>query len=174
MCQAVNKVCCIAISWKTHIQCFFWILISYKNWILFCSDAQKALIDASTLWVMEPKDLHASALPLILRLITYIGIKLHDHNFRAGFFFFFCFCSSEGVNLPQWWLTSNEGLGKTRAYLNQVPQDWRLYLPSEECGVNFMWKHLQNTPTHFLVIISHQWLVYKCIMKLITSVVMVT
>jgi len=44
---------------------------------------------------------------------------------------------------------ANEGLEKARAYLNQVPWDWRLYIPSEGCGVNFRWTHLQATPTHF-------------------------
>jgi len=44
---------------------------------------------------------------------------------------------------------ANEGLEKARAYLNQVPQGQRLYIPSEGCGVNFRWKHLQTTSTHF-------------------------
>ena len=84
-------------------------------------------IDASILWVMEPKNFHASALefteavyPLILILITYIGIKLQS------MFFFCCFHVFVSVplrGLPQWWLTSNEGLGKARTYLHQVPQD---------------------------------------------------
>ena len=46
-------------------------------------------------------------------------------------------------------VVANEGLEKARAYLNQVPQDRRLYIPSEGCGVNFRWEHLQTTPTHF-------------------------
>ena len=46
-------------------------------------------------------------------------------------------------------VVANEGLEKARAYLNQVPRDRRLYIPSEGCGINFRWKHLQNTPTHF-------------------------
>ena len=44
---------------------------------------------------------------------------------------------------------ANEGLEKARAYLNQVPQDRQLYIPSEGCSVNFRWKHLQTTPTPF-------------------------
>ena len=44
---------------------------------------------------------------------------------------------------------ANEGLEKARAYLNQVPRDRRLYIPSEGFSVNFRWKHLQTTPTHF-------------------------
>ena len=47
-------------------------------------------------------------------------------------------------------VVANEGLEKARAYLNQVPRDQQLYIPSEGCGVNFRWKHLQTTPTHFL------------------------
>jgi len=47
-------------------------------------------------------------------------------------------------------VVANEGLEKARAYLNQVPQDRRLYIPSKGCGVNFRWKHLKTTPTHFL------------------------
>ena len=46
-------------------------------------------------------------------------------------------------------VVANEGLEKARAYLNQVPRDRRLYIPSEGCGVNFRWKHLKTTPTHF-------------------------
>jgi len=34
-------------------------------------------------------------------------------------------------------MVANEGLEKARAYLNPVPQDRRLYIPSEGCGVNF-------------------------------------
>ena len=44
---------------------------------------------------------------------------------------------------------ANEGLEKAIAYLNQVPRDRWLYIPSEGCGVNFRWKHLQTTPTHY-------------------------
>jgi len=55
------------------------------------------------------------------------------------------------LNYPEGFTTAvaNEGLEKARAYLNQVPQDRRLYIPSEGCGVNFRWKHPQSTPTHF-------------------------
>ena len=31
---------------------------------------------------------------------------------------------------------ANEGLEKARAYLNQVPRDRWLYIPSEGCGIN--------------------------------------
>ena len=62
----------------------------------------------------------------------------------------FCFCfvfvTPEGFTT----VVANEGLEKARAYLNQVPRDRRLYIPSVRCGVNFRWKHLQTTPTHFL------------------------
>ena len=51
-------------------------------------------------------------------------------------------------SLPQY----NEGLEKARAYLNQVPRDQRLYIPSE--GLNFRSKRLKNTPTHFWVELS--------------------
>jgi len=44
-------------------------------------------------------------------------------------------------------MMANEGSEKARAYLNQFPWDWQLYIPSEGCGVNFRWKHLQNTYT---------------------------
>jgi len=46
-------------------------------------------------------------------------------------------------------MVANEGLEKARAYLNQVPQDQCLYIPSEGCSVNFRSKHLENMPTHF-------------------------
>ena len=45
-------------------------------------------------------------------------------------------------------VVANEGLEKARLYLTHC-QDRRLYIPSEGCGVNFRWKHLQTTPTHF-------------------------
>jgi len=46
-------------------------------------------------------------------------------------------------------VVANKGLEKARAYLNQVPWDQRLYTPSEGGGVNFRWKHLKTSPTHF-------------------------
>ena len=61
------------------------------------------------------------------------------------FCFFLFFVTPEGFTI----IVANEGLEKARAYLNQVPRDQRLYIPSEGCGVNFRWKHLQTTPTHF-------------------------
>ena len=60
-------------------------------------------------------------------------------------FVFFVIVTPEGFTT----VVANEGLEKARAYLNQVPQDRRLYIPSEGCGVNFRWKHLQTTPTYF-------------------------
>jgi len=53
-------------------------------------------------------------------------------------------------------VVANEGLEKARAYsyLIQFPRDRRLYIPSEGCGVNFRWKHLQTTPTPFWVELS--------------------
>ena len=62
------------------------------------------------------------------------------------FFLFLFFVTPEGFTT----VVANEGLEKARAYLNQVPRDRRLYIPSKGCGVNFRWKHLQTTPTHFL------------------------
>ena len=59
---------------------------------------------------------------------------------------FLFFVTPEGFTT----LVANEALEKARAYLNQVPRDQQLYIPSEGCGVNFRWKHLQTTPTHFL------------------------
>jgi len=47
-------------------------------------------------------------------------------------------------------MVANEGLEKARAYFKPGPPDRWLYIPSEGCSVNFRWKHLQNTPTHFL------------------------
>jgi len=66
----------------------------------------------------------------------------------SGFFFFFfwIWITPEGFTT----VVANEGLEKARAYLNQVPRDRRLYIPFEGCGINFRWKHLQTTPTHFL------------------------
>ena len=51
-------------------------------------------------------------------------------------FVFVCFvfvCLSEGFTT----VVANEGLEKATAYLNQVPWDRWLYIPSEGCGVNF-------------------------------------
>ena len=62
----------------------------------------------------------------------------------AKCFVCFVFVTPEGFTT----VVANEGLEKA-AYLNQVPRDRRLYIPSEGCGVNFRWKHLQPTPTHF-------------------------
>ena len=55
-----------------------------------------------------------------------------------------CFVGLFVVVTPEGFTTvvANEGLEKARAYLNQVPRDRRLYIPSEGCGVNFRWKHL--------------------------------
>ena len=46
-------------------------------------------------------------------------------------------------------MVANKELEKARAYSNQVPWDRQLYISSEDCGLNFRWKHLQTTPTHF-------------------------
>ena len=46
-------------------------------------------------------------------------------------------------------VVANEGLEKARGLFKPGPQDQQLYIPSEGCGVNFRWKHLQTTPTHF-------------------------
>ena len=62
-----------------------------------------------------------------------------------GALFCFVFVTTEGFTT----VVANEGLEKARAYLNQVPWDRWLYIPSEGYGVNFKWKHLQTTP-HFL------------------------
>ena len=56
------------------------------------------------------------------------------------FCFAFVFVSPEGFTT----VVANEGLEMARAYLNQVPQDRRLYIPSKGCSVNFRWKHLQG------------------------------
>ena len=45
----------------------------------------------------------------------------------------FVFATPEGFTTA----VANEGLEKARAYLNQVPWDQRLYIPSEGCSVNF-------------------------------------
>jgi len=38
-------------------------------------------------------------------------------------------------------MMGNEGLEKARAYLNQVPQDWRLYIPSKGCSkYTYFWQ----------------------------------
>jgi len=42
-------------------------------------------------------------------------------------------------------VVANDGLEKERTYLNQAPQQTRLYIPSEGCGVNFREKHPWNT-----------------------------
>jgi len=59
--------------------------------------------------------------------------------------FCFVFITPEGFTT----VVANECLEKARAYLNQVPRDRWLYIPAEGCGVNFRWKHLQTTTTHF-------------------------
>ena len=59
----------------------------------------------------------------------------------------FVFVTPEGFTT----VVANEGLEKERAYLNQVPRDRRLYIPSEGCGVNFRWKHLRTTPVYFTI-----------------------
>jgi len=48
-------------------------------------------------------------------------------------------------------VVANEGLEKARAYINQVPRDRRLYIPSEGCSINFRWKHLQTAPVYFII-----------------------
>jgi len=59
-------------------------------------------------------------------------------------FCFLFFATPDGFTT----VVANKGLEKARADLNQVPREWRLYIPSEGCGVNFRWKHLQTIPTH--------------------------
>ena len=61
------------------------------------------------------------------------------------FLFLLVFVTPKGFTT----VVANEGLEKARDYLTQVTRDQRLYIPSEGCGVNFRWKHLQTTPTHF-------------------------
>ena len=79
-------------------------------------------------------------------------LKLTDFLIRLSYldvlFVLFCFVfvTPEGFTT----VVANKGLEKARAYLNQVPRYQRLYIPSEGCGVNFGWKHLQTTPTHFI------------------------
>ena len=51
-------------------------------------------------------------------------------------------------------VVANGGLEKARAYLNQVPWDRQLYIPSEGCGINFRWKHLKTTPPQFFAIVG--------------------
>ena len=41
------------------------------------------------------------------------------------------------VKVPVRGTLANEGLEKASAYLNHVPWDRQLYIPSEGCGVNF-------------------------------------
>jgi len=73
----------------------------------------------------------------------------HSFGYQYIICFFFLFVLF--FVTPEGFITvvANEGLEKARAYLNQVPRDRRLYIPSKGCGVNFRWKHLQTTPTHF-------------------------
>jgi len=52
----------------------------------------------------------------------------------------FIFVTPEGFTT----VVANEGLEKARAYLNQVPREQWLYIPSEGCGINFRWKLLQT------------------------------
>ena len=47
------------------------------------------------------------------------------------FNFYIYFVTPEGFTT----VVANEGLEKARAYLNQVPPDWRLYIPSKGCSV---------------------------------------
>ena len=55
-----------------------------------------------------------------------VGFVAHIYNF------FLIWITPEGFTT----VVANEGLEKARAYLNQVPRDRRLYIPSEGCGVN--------------------------------------
>ena len=74
-----------------------------------------------------------------------VCVCLNYNNNSIWFDLNLIWIASEGFTT----VVANEGLEKARAYLNQVPQYRRLYIPSERCGVNFRWKHLQTTPTHF-------------------------
>ena len=82
----------------------------------------------------------------LIPAFIYFAVKPTDSNLNHRLFCLFVFVTREGFTT----VAANEGLEKARAYLNQVPQDRRLYIPSEGCGVNFRWKLLQTTPTHLL------------------------
>jgi len=57
---------------------------------------------------------------------------------NSFFYLLLFFVTPEGFTTA----VADEGLEKARAYLNQVPWDQWLYIPSGGCGVNFRWKHL--------------------------------
>ena len=83
-----------------------------------------------------------------------LSALLTDANWAycLSWYIYFCFCfvlfTPEGFTVT----VANDGLKKARAYWNQVsPRSTALYIPSEGCSVNFRWKHLQTTPTHFFL-----------------------